>query len=215
MSVLGVFLLAVSLSMDALGIGLSYGVRGIRTPMAAKVIICAISMAVMGISILVGSVLLMVLSPLTAKLLGVAMLGLLGVFVIAQAFWKKEEKPSKRRKQTVRSIMLKSLGITIKIIRNPSICDFDASKTLDGFEAVYLGVALSVDSIGVGISSAVLGLNTMLVPVSAGVFQMLFLSAGVFLGGRLALSTRIDPKIWTVVSGLLLIGIAAIRYFTG
>lgn len=215
MSVLGVLLLAGSLSMDALGIGISYGVRGIRTPVAAKVIICAISMAVLGVSILVGSVLAMVLPPLAAKLLGASMLGLLGVFVILQAFWKKEPKPKKRKKETVRSIMLKSLGITVKIIRNPPSCDFDSSKTLDGFEAVYLGMALSVDSIGVGFGSAVMGLNTMLVPVSAGVFQMLFLSAGTLLGGKLARCARVEPKIWTVISGLLLIGIAVIRYFAG
>ncbi len=215
MSVLGVVLLAVSLSMDALGIGISYGIRGIRTPMVAKVIVCSISMAIMGLSILVGNVLLMVLSPIAAKLLGVGMLALLGAFVVVQAFWKKEEKPRKPKKETILNVMVKSLGITVKIIRNPPSCDFDSSKVLDAFEAVYLGVALSIDSVGVGISSAIIGMNTMLVPLASGLFQLLFLSAGALLGKRLLLLTRISPKVWTVISGLLLIVIAAARYFAG
>ena len=214
MNLLGVLLLAVSLSMDALGIGVSYGVRKIRVPLAAKVIICAISVAMMGLSILLGSLILLVVPPPAAKLLGALMLALLGVFVIAQAFWKREEKP-KKPKKAARSIMLKPLGITIKIIRNPPSCDFDASKALDGFEALYLGAAMSVDSVGVGVSSAVMGLNTLLVPVTAGLFQMLFLSAGVWLGGKLSLSARLDSRVWTVISGLLLIGIAAARYLVG
>lgn len=36
-------LLAVSLSMDALGIGVSYGLRGIKTSLGAKIVICLVS----------------------------------------------------------------------------------------------------------------------------------------------------------------------------
>ena len=45
MSIIGILLLGISLSIDALGIGISYGLRGIQLPWAAKMITTAISAA--------------------------------------------------------------------------------------------------------------------------------------------------------------------------
>ena len=58
MSFAAVLILAVSLSMDALGIGISYGLRGIRVSWKARVVICAMSMMVTGAAVGLGSVLL-------------------------------------------------------------------------------------------------------------------------------------------------------------
>ena len=65
MSFAAVLILAVSLSMDALGIGISYGLRGIRVSWKARVVICAMSMMVTGAAVGLGSVLLEVI-PLPA-----------------------------------------------------------------------------------------------------------------------------------------------------
>ena len=58
MSFAAVLILAVSLSMDALGIGISYGLRRIRVSWKARVVICAMSMMVTGAAVGLGSVLL-------------------------------------------------------------------------------------------------------------------------------------------------------------
>ncbi len=63
MSFAAVLILAVSLSMDALGIGISYGLRGIRVSWKARVVICAMSMMVTGAAVGLGSVLCWRSSP--------------------------------------------------------------------------------------------------------------------------------------------------------
>ena len=155
MSFAAVLILAVSLSMDALGIGISYGLRGIRVSWKARVVICAMSMMVTGAAVGLGSVLLEVIPLPAAKLLGCGMLLILGLVIIVQGFRKRKEE-------------------------NSFSCDFDRSKAIETAEALYLGAALSVDSFGAGVSSAVSGMNSILVPILAGLMQMLPLGRRLF-----------------------------------
>lgn len=217
MNLLGVLLLAVSLSMDAVGIGISYGLRGIKTPWSARLIICVISILFTGLAVGLGNLMLMVIPPAAAKLIGALMLAALGLFIIVQSFYeqKKEETPKKKRKKndTILDVAFKSLGISIKIMRNPPSGDIDKSAHIDAVEAVYLGVALSIDSFGAGVSSAISGLSSFLVPFAAGGCQLLFLCLGDLFGRRLKLFHSVNSQVFVVISGVLLIVLSMVRYF--
>ena len=189
MSFAAVLILAVSLRMDALGIGISYGLRGIRVSWTARVVICAMSMMVTGAAVGLGSVLLEVIPLPAAKLLGCGMLLILGLVIIVQGFRKRKEE-------------------------NSFSCDFDRSKAIETAEALYLGAALSVDSFGAGVSSAVSGMNSILVPILAGLMQMLFLWGGGFLGKRLKLIQLKNPGVFVYLSGGLLVILAVLRWFS-
>ena len=117
MSFAAVLILAVSLSMDALGIGISYGLRRIRVSWKARVVICAMSMMVTGAAVGLGSVLLKVIPLPVAKLLGCGMLLILGLVIIVQGFRKRKEE-------------------------NSFSCDFDRSKAIETAEALYLGAPI-------------------------------------------------------------------------
>ena len=205
---LGIGLLAVSLSIDALGIGLSYGLRKIKIPILAKLIICFISMAFTETAILIGNIIKNFLPNIISKGIGSLMLLVLGIFIIVQAFIKKEKPP----KQKSSSFSFKFLGVTVNIIRNPSSCDFDKSCDIDALEAIYLGTALSIDSFGAGVSSAVTGLNSILIPLTVGLFQILFLYFGNILGKKVSSFKKLDSKVFVVLSGALMIILAAIRF---
>ncbi len=205
---LGIGLLAISLSIDALGIGLSYGLRKIQIPILAKLIICFISMVFTEIAILIGDVIKNFLPDIISKGIGSLMLLVLGIFIIVQAFIKKEKPP----KQKSSSFSFEFLGVTVNIIRNPSSCDFDKSCDIDALEAIYLGTALSIDSFGAGVSSAVTGLNSILIPLTVGLFQILFLYFGNILGKKVSSFKKLDSKVFVVLSGALMIILAAIRF---
>jgi len=81
---------------------------------------------------------------------------------------------------------LKPLGITVQVIRNPMLCDIDRSRSISPFEAIFLGTALSVDSISVGIGYALLGPVGPLAPLAVGLCQFAFLCLGGWIGGRFA-----------------------------
>ena len=189
MSLVAVLMLAVSLSLDALGVGISYGLRGIQVPWKARAAICLASMVITGSGVSLGSVLLGTIPFFWAKALGCAMLFLLGVSIIIQGIRKHKDE-------------------------NSFSCDFDRSQKIETPEALYLGVALSVDSFGAGVSSAVTGMNSLLVPVAAGMVQMIFLWSGGFLGKRLKLTRLKNPGAFVYLSGGLLIGLAVLRWFS-
>ncbi len=209
-----IILLAVALSIDALGIGVSYSLRGIQLPIGAKIIIAMLSVLFTFIAVLLGKSIVYIFSPFIAKLIGIAILFFMGVWVILQGIKKDDKKETKiLTDDTIINIIIKSLGITIKVIRNPLSCDFDKSSKIDPFEAIYMGIALSIDSVGVGIGSAIAGVNSLIVPFAVGFFQLLFLYLGDFVGKKLLMFEKIDSRIWVVISGLLLIIIAIVRCF--
>lgn len=219
MWILSGILLAISLSMDALGIGVSYGLRGKEVPLLPKVIISLISLAFTAAAIGIGNIIVLFLPDQLAKLIGPGMLGVLGVAIIIQALSKKEgeEEPEVQipQKKTWK-IALKPLGLTIKIIRNEIYGNgskADAAAIMGIRESLYMGVALSIDSFGAGISSAVSGINNFFVPVMVGLCQFIFLSLGIFCGQKLTSIKKADPKIFMLLSGAILVVLAIIRYF--
>ena len=142
-----------------------------------------------GAAVGLGSVLLEVIPLPAAKLLGCGMLLILGLVIIVQGFRKRKEE-------------------------NSFSCDFDRSKAIETAEALYLGAALSVDSFGAGVSSAVSGMNSILVPILAGLMQMLFLWGGGFLGKRLKLIQLKNPGVFVYLPGGLLVVLAVLRWFS-
>lgn len=177
-------LLALSLSVDALGIGISYGLRNIKTPFPAKLMISFLSFTITAIAILCGNFILLFLPPEIAKWGGAIMLISLGVFVVFSNLLKK-----------------------------PEGYDADQSQHIDIKEAFFLGIALSIDSFGTGICSAVMGLNSLYIPLMVALCQLLFLWGGSILGKKLRSVESLPSGVFTVLSGILLIVIALIRLY--
>lgn len=212
--IFSILLIAISLSIDAFGAGIAYGMRKIHIPLASKLVICFMSVLYSGIALIAGKAVHKILPPAAANIAGIVILASMGIYIILQAFLKKEEGVSERtckEKKTLLEIAVKSLGITIQVIRNPDNGDIDRSGVIDTREALLLGFALSVDAIGVGIGSALAGISSLFIPFAAGIFQLLLLQAGTFLGKRLGESSKVNKKVISVVPGILLITIALLR----
>lgn len=215
MGILSSLLLAVSLSIDSLGIGISYGLRKIKVTLSAKIIISIISIIFTSSALFIGSLILTFIDPFIAKLIGSAMLAVLGFFIIYQAL-KKEPKPikkTKEKKDRILNFMIKPFKITVKITKDPITSDLKNSQKIDSIEAIYLGVALSIDAFTAGLSSVVSGLNSFLIPIFVAVCQLIFLSFGHLLGRKFSIAKNINTKIFVFASGLMLILLSLIRFF--
>ncbi len=213
--IFGILILAISLSIDSLGIGVAYGVREIKIPLNAKIIISILSFTFTSISIFFGGLVVKILPPVAAKSFGIIILMLMGVWIIYQALHEKEtEKKPPDEEKTILNILIKSLGISIKIIHHPETCDMNKSSTIDPFEALYLGTALSIDSFGAGIGSAAVGLNSIFIPVAVALCQLIFLCTGLFIGKKIAVSKmiKVNNNIWSIISGSLLIVLGILRF---
>ncbi len=209
-----IVLFSIALSIDALGIGISCELKNIRTPIVQRIVICIISVIITGAAIFLGSLMAGVVPLMLGKIIGAAILFILGGYIIIGALTekgKKRKRKPKSKKQNILDFVIKPLGITVKIIRNPVECDIDGSYSIDMAEACYIGAAISADSFAAGLGAGVGGASGMIIPLMCGLCQMIFLCGGINIGKLLHNIKGIKQKYFGVISGIMLIIIAVFR----
>lgn len=211
--ILNCLLLAIPISLDCIGIGITYGIKNTYITHLAKAIIFTIFFVVTFVAISIGSFIIKIFSLSFANILGVALLILMGLWIIYQSFNPRKEKSKKITNQKIYQFIINPLGITIKIIKNPINSDLDNSNYIDAKEALYLGFAISLDAFCAGVGCSAIGINSLFFPLFISIFHILFLSLGSFIGIKLSSSTKIPDNIWSITSGILLISIGIFKLF--
>ena len=148
-------------------------------------------------------------------MIGTLILIFMGLFIIYQSVCKnnlKNNEIKSNSEEKIYSFFIKFLGITIKIIKNPISSDFDNSKKIDGKEALFLGLALSLDAFCVGIGSGIIGINSFIFPFLTSLFQLIFLNTGILFGKKINSLSKLPDNIWSIISGTLLILIGIIKF---
>lgn len=207
--------LALSLSIDSIGIGITYGLRNTRIPIFSKLILFFISIFFTTISLMLGNLITKLLPDYIANFVGSFILIFIGIWILFQIFYTphKKECVINSNEPKIYSLFIKFLGITIQIIKEPKSSDLDNSKIIDWKEACFLGIALSIDSISVSIGSGITGLSSFCFPILVASFHMLFLFIGKFLGHKINGMKKFPENICNIISGCLLIIIGITRLF--
>ncbi len=199
---LGIILLSLSLSLDSLGAGFTYGMKNIRIPILSGIlffltsVICSLSATTLGH--LLSNILPCHIGNLLSSLI---LLGL-GLSMLISSIRESYSESSPKRKQI--HWVWNILGLTITIVRHPAKGDFNASNTIDPLEAMFLGMALSLDAFGVGVGYG-LSAATQAFPFLIAVFHYLFLSLGQVIGKHLRRSVVGLDAIISYLPGILLI----------
>lgn len=210
---LNCIILAISSSIDSLGIGITYGIKNTKISVGAKSILFFISFIISIISIYFGNLLKYIFPDFLIHYLGSFLLILMGLFMCFQSVkvskQENEIKDDKHLKiadtEKIYSFFIKCLGITIKIIKNPNSSDLDKSNVIDSKEALFLGLALSLDSFCIGIGFSMLNTFSIIFPLLTSCFQLFFLSLGNYCGKKLYSFSKLPDNIWSTISGILLI----------
>lgn len=226
--------LALALSLDGFGVGITYGLRRTKIPLLSIVVISICSGLVIALSMQVGVLLSHVVSPDVASIVGAVILIGIGAWSLLQLIRKRgkeqletdngvgegtgagagagtirsstqasPEAQSKGRNQVlalelepsasggslermVFTLELRKLGVVIQILRSPSKADMDNSGSISVQEAMWLGIALSLDAFGAGLGAALLGFPTLWTALVIALFSGAFLSLGMKVGLRFA-----------------------------
>ena len=210
-------LLAIPISLDCIGIGITYGIKNTYITLLAKIIIFSIFFIVTSIAVSIGTLIIEMFSLQFANVVGVVLLVLMGIWIIYQSF-KPKDKNIKQKNQKIllpkiHRFFIKPIGLTIQIIKNPSYSDLDHSNYIDAKEALYLGSAISIDAFCAGVGCSAIGITSFLFPLFISIFHILFLSFGSYLGENLSSRTKIPDNIWSIISGVLLITIGISKLF--
>lgn len=198
---LAILILGITLSIDSVFVGISYGIKGTKIPLLSLAVILIFSVIYAGISILFGSWLKTLLSIQTVKIVGALILSALGTNMIVKSFKKEKTEKSKKRGLGI----FKSLNMGVQVFKNDAVGDVDNSGVLDVKEAFFFTAALSVDSLVAGIAGGILSLSVWLFPTATGVLQTLFLCTGIFLGNVLKGKIKLHDKYISVFAGIAII----------
>jgi putative sporulation protein YtaF len=197
---LNCILIAICVSIDALGIGLTYGLKNTKISFSARIVLFVTAVIMSSLSVIIGNSINKMLPSKIANIIGCLVLVLIGLWLIIQAVTNNKKKIKKEY-----HFFIKFLGITVQIIRDPNSSDLNNSNQIEAKEAIYLGIALSLDSVAVGLGGNIIGLTSFIYPILVGIFQLLFLFLGKFLGRKAQNISYIPENIWSIMAGCLLI----------
>lgn len=180
-------LLATAISLDGLGAGVAYGLKGTIIPWPARLLVALVSTITVTLAFFCGGSLHWLFPPGVAAALGRIILVLAGIYLSFQGWLagKNNADPDGGNLQLA-SLPLKRLGIVILIMRHPASADLDRSGRISAGEALLLGLALAADAFGAGAGAGALRAWPLYTPILVGLSKFLFLSAGWSLGRRWA-----------------------------
>lgn len=201
-------ILAIALSIDGYGVGLTLGMREMKVPFKSIVVISICSAISLGIAMMIGEFISRFISPNVAETTGGVILILLGIWLVYQ-FFKSEKTITEvqSKEKIIFNFEIKSLGVVINILQKPTEVDFDKSGTITGIEALVLGVALSLDAFGAGIGAAMMGISPLILAVSIGIMSSVFIWSGLQSGKFLSNNKFMKNISFLPGAILILIGI--------
>ncbi len=158
---------------------------------------------------MIGKAIAWFISPHITEILGGVILISIGAWVIYQFFKSDNKGESLEEKDPyILKLEIKSLGIVIQILRKPMTADIDQSGTINGIEALLLGLALSLDAFGAGVGAAMFGFEPLLTAAVIAFMSSSFLWVGLRSGFLLSYWSWLNrlsflPGILLIVIGLM------------
>lgn len=201
-------LLAFAVSIDSFSVGFTYGLRNMKIPVKSIAIIAACSAMILMSAMMIGQILESFFTPELAEKLGGGVLIIIGGWILYQ-FFRPDKNDSLHHEKTIFNFEIESLGIVINILRKPMSADFDRSGTINGIEAIMLGLALSLDAFGAGIGAAMLGYSPGYLAMAAAVMSTLFVYSGMKIGSYFSAFGWMQR--FSVIPGILLIIIGVLK----
>lgn len=185
MELLGILLFALAVSADGFLVGVAYGIKKIRIPLLSLAVIALASAAAVSVSMICGKALATIFTSSTATVIGAILLIIIGFYYLFGACRETIENLDNDGEEPLLSLNIKSMGIIIQILKEPSTADFDSSGDISTREAFFLGLALAMDALGAGVGIAMAGYNILFTALSVGMLKFILVNCGIILGSRL------------------------------
>lgn len=202
-------LLVLSVSIDSLLASIAYGASKIKIPLTSALIVDIISASMLGLSLIVGGFLQNYISANVGRVMSFLILFILGVYRLFESLLKSYIK-NKSNDLSPLTFKLFDFNIVLQVYADETKADFDKSKILTSKEALYLALALSLDSLAVGFGSSLISINYVQVFTVAILIGIIAILLGSFIGRKFVENTNINLS-W--LSGAMLIILAFLRAF--
>ncbi len=211
--ILTIFLLALSSNLDNIGVGTSYGARGINIPFSSNLLIAVITSAGTFVSMAIGNGISTVINPDFANAVGALLIGGTGVWVFIQELSHRDEDKG------VASELLQETNFSnqsvfrkaLTILDHPFLADTDFSGHISVKEGFLLAFALTLNNLTNGIGAGLLGLNITLTTAFVMALSIVTIWFGIQFGQYSGVHWfgRFSGRI----SGLILVFLGIYEYF--
>jgi putative sporulation protein YtaF len=189
-------IIALTNNLDNIGVRIAYSIRGIKITAVINIWISVITFIISYIAAYSGTVILEYLGKHLSSLLTMMLLSGIGSYMIYRRYLKRmcQGEFGQDQKKGICHILLK-----------PENADMDNSKHIDFKEATFLGIALSINNVGGGVSAGIIGLNPFWVGLLSAVLSFFILWAGNYMA-EFFIKWNLANKA-TIAAGILLIAI--------
>jgi putative sporulation protein YtaF len=190
------FLIALTNNFDNIGARIAYSIRGIKISTLINLWISVITFIISFLAASSGKIISGSLGKQLSSIIAMVLLAAIGSWMIFEPYVKnwRDKNRSADNSQNIGDILL-----------NPENADIDNSKHIDFKEATLLGIALSLNNVGGGLSAGMLGLDSFLVGFLSAVLSFVALWAGNYVSEFFVRRNIADKA--TVAAGILLIAI--------
>ncbi len=200
-------LLVLALSLDAFVASIAYGTNKIKIPFTSMTIITIVCSMFLAASIFFGSLLKQLLPSNITIIISFIILMSLGIYYLFESLIKNflEKKSDSNHKVKFK---LFNIWFIIDIYIDETKADFDNSKILSSKEALYLAIALSLDSIAIGFGSGLGNVNYFHVILLSLVSGMIAIWIGLFIGRKFVEKSKLNLS-W--LAGIILMVLAVLK----
>lgn len=194
---LPLLLICLTNNVDNAAARIAYSVRGIRVSLPINAWITIVTFVITFSATFSGTIITEFLSKRFSSIVAMVILTAIGLWMIVEQYVKKSDEPGDAQGDEKKSVL--------DIMRKPEDADMDRSMHIDFKEATFLGVALSINNVGGGVSAGMIGLSPFWVGFLSAMISFLIFWGGNYIAEafvRWNLSHRA-----TVAAGLILIAI--------
>jgi putative sporulation protein YtaF len=192
MHLLSVLLIGIASNLDNLGISVSYGLRSTRIPFISNLIIGIVSMLCAYLSIIAGRFISAFISIQIANVVGGLIIICIGIKCIVDSFFEKKATSE-----------VKIDSNYSQVITHPNLADVNDDKVISLKESIFLGFALAINCLAMGLGAGITGVSPALTTFSIGLFSVISIWCGLKLGNKI--SGKNIGKYSNIVAGFLLI----------
>ena len=196
MHFLYISLIALVNNIDVIVVIIAYSIKGIKISIAKNIWISIITFFISSLSVFLGGIITNLMSKNLSSMLSMVLFTVIGLWIIFEPYVKKKNELEIEEDNSKQNIIY-------NILKNPENADADKSNDIDFKEATLLGIALSINNVGGGVSAGMIGLN----PFFIGIFSAVISFAALWVGNYIAdffIKRNVGNKA-TIVAGIILI----------
>src|SRR5271157_974678 len=170
------FFIALSNNFDNIGVRIAYSIRGIKISHPINLWISVITFFISGFAAYSGSIISGYFSKQLSSIIAMLLLSAIGIWMIGDHYLTRRHNLYLAEKSDEGD----AKGI-LHVLANPEKADMDKSKHIDFKEATLLGIALSINNVGGGLSAGMIGINAVAMGFLSAVFNFIALWAGNYI----------------------------------